>query len=70
MNYLAIILAVAWILLIVRGVHHGILRMVFGALSIVLILVIAAKANPVVVSYLDKRPEVVAWADKTAEKYI
>ena len=70
MNYLAIILAVAWIFLIVRGVHHGILRMMFGALSIVLVLVIAAKANPIVVSYLDKRPEVVAWADKTAEKYV
>ena len=70
MNYLAIILAVAWILMIVRGVRNGILRMAFGVLSVVLVLAIASRANPIVVSYLEKRPEVVAWADKTAEKYI
>jgi uncharacterized membrane protein required for colicin V production len=70
MNYLAIILAIAWILLIIRGIHHGILRMIFGVLSVILVLAIASRANPIVVSYLEKNNKVVEWSDKTAEKYV
>lgn len=70
MNFLEIVLLIISVLLIIRGFHNGILRMIFNLLGFILIGVIINTMNPTVYSSIHSSKLVSSRVDNIASNYI
>lgn len=70
MNLLEIILFLIVVLLIIRGLHEGILRMAFSLLSCLLVIIVISKVSPMVNDYLKSKNNVQQDMHRIADKYV